>query len=162
MAGTSSDGESVSIANVSGIESWFGEAIKLDGEPLALALGSAATANESGEKESGVRTMTYEVKVASGLKVAWQLAMVGTRLFVAIPDGSSLDGARDAFVSLLELAEERLHCEYVVVLFRRERTDRAALIKTFMYIGFVPLAPGNTLTGGRYNPDFLYLAYKVD
>lgn len=179
MARTSSDGESVSIANASTMESWFIEAIKLKNESLSTPADSMAisgtgscstdncgnltvSANGENEKESEIRMMKYEVKVGSGLKVCWQLAVVGSRLFVAIPDGSSLDGARESFVSLLEVAEDRMHCQHVVVLFRRERADRTALLKTFMYIGFVPLAPSNTLTGGRYNPDFIYLAYKID
>ncbi len=49
------------------------------------------------------------------------------------------------FVDLLEFADDKLHCKYVIVYFDKTRSDRAALVKTFMFLGFHILSPENIL-----------------
>jgi hypothetical protein len=49
------------------------------------------------------------------------------------------------FVDLLEFADDILHCTNVLIYFDKTRSDRAALVKTFMFLGFHILSPNNTL-----------------
>ncbi len=49
------------------------------------------------------------------------------------------------FVDLLEFADDILHCKNVIICFDKTRSDRAALLKTFMFLGFHILSPNNIL-----------------
>jgi ornithine decarboxylase antizyme 1 len=67
------------------------------------------------------------------------------------------------FVNLLEFAEDALHCHHVIVYFNKTRSDRATLVKTFMFLGFHVLSPNNTLAISHNNyPDQLLMIYSID
>ncbi len=67
------------------------------------------------------------------------------------------------FVSLLELADDTLRCKHVIVYFDKTRSDRAALVKTFMFLGFHLLSPENTLMASNdRQQDQLYMVYIID
>jgi len=67
------------------------------------------------------------------------------------------------FVSLLEFADDTLHCKHVIVYFDKTRSDRAPLVKTFMFLGFHILSPDNTLmTINDRHQDQLYMVYVID
>lgn len=84
--------------------------------------------------------------------------LVGRTLYVALPPHILPEGSRDAFVALLEAAEEKLNCEHVVVVFDADRADRAMLIRTFMFLGFAVLSPTSPLVppGLKGNVCMLY------
>lgn len=46
----------------------------------------------------------------------WDAVLRGRTLYVALPPHVLPDGSREAFVSLLEAAEEKLNCQHVVVV----------------------------------------------
>jgi ornithine decarboxylase antizyme 1 len=67
------------------------------------------------------------------------------------------------FVRLLEFADDTLHCKHVIVYFDKTRTDRASLVKTFMFLGFHILSPNNTLIESNdKQQEQLYMVYIVD
>jgi ornithine decarboxylase antizyme 1 len=67
------------------------------------------------------------------------------------------------FVSLLEFADDTLHCKHVIVYFDKTRPDRAALVKTFMFLGFHILSPDNILMKNNdKDQDQLYMVYIID
>jgi hypothetical protein len=84
---------------------------------------------------------------------------VNQTLFIEIPTDVLPDGSKESFVTLLEYAEEVLACDHIIVCFRKNRNDRAILVKTFMFLGFVPLAPGSHRLA--VSSDLLYMAYEV-
>jgi len=66
-------------------------------------------------------------------------------------------GSKEAFVSLLEYAEEVLECNVIVCL-EKSKTSKAA-IRNFLFLGFQPLAPGH-----EYHPknqDLVCLLYNI-
>jgi len=108
----------------------------------------------------GASSLCFKVTLTECVEVAWETLLVGDRLFVEIPSGILPDGSKESFVTLLEYAEEVLKCTYVIVCFKKGRTDRACLIRTFMFLGFAMVPPGNPLvpTSG----DLLFMAYSID
>lgn len=67
------------------------------------------------------------------------------------------------FVSLLEFAEDKLHCKHVIVYFDKARSDRASLVKTFMFLGFHVLSPENRLMKKEDKiDDQIFMLYQID
>lgn len=90
----------------------------------------------------------------------WDAVLLGRTLFVALPPTMLPEGSREAFVALLEAAEEQLKCQHVVVVFEKDRPDRSTLIRTFMFLGFAILSPTSPIVPpslGAHNVCMLYL-----
>ncbi|KAL1454914.1 hypothetical protein WDU94_009043 [Cyamophila willieti] len=51
------------------------------------------------------------------------------------------EGSKEGFVSMLEYAEEVLKLSHVIICLDKDREDRGLLVKTFMFLGFVPMNP---------------------
>lgn len=83
------------------------------------------------------------------------------RLIVALPAGSLASGSRDAFIAMLEYAEEKLGCQYVIVLFAADRPDRAALVRTFMFLGLTALRPTSPVLPKGLPPDHVAMLYNI-
>jgi len=92
--------------------------------------------------------------------VKWDTLLIGKTLFIEIPSDILPEGSKESFVSLLEYAEESLGCSKVIVCFKKNRDDRESLIRTFMFLGFVLVAPGMLQLG--VSGDLMYLAYSID
>lgn len=108
----------------------------------------------------GASSLCFKVTLAERLEVTWETLLVGDRLFVEIPSGILPAGSKESFVTLLEYAEEVLKVSFVIVCFKKGRTDRACLIRTFMFLGFTVVAPGSRLVPA--SGDLLFLAYSID
>jgi len=126
----------------------------------------AKTDNHHGVKEALTAEaqnsccLCFHVALADCMEVSWETLLVGDRLFVEIPTGILPAGSKESFVTLLEYAEEVLRCNHVIVCFRKDRNDRACLIRTFMFLGFGVLEPGNPLV--PCSGDLLYMSYNID
>ncbi|CAF3972757.1 unnamed protein product [Rotaria sp. Silwood2] len=92
----------------------------------------------------------------------WSIKLRGDSLYVELPQQLN-DGSKEMFISLLEFADDVLHCKHVIVYFNKTRSDRASLVKTFMFLGFHVLSPGNTLMATNdKQEDRLYMVYIID
>jgi len=108
--------------------------------------------------QSGCVHLSFEFQLAEQTTVVWETVVVGRRLYLSIvhlPEGS-----KEAFVSLLEYAEEVLGCSHVLICFKKDRSDRAMLIRTFMFLGFEVIPPGHPMSPA--NNDHLYMLYEIE
>jgi len=108
---------------------------------------------------NGVTHLCFTVTLI-GQEVKWETLLIGKTLFIEIPSDILPEGSKESFVSLLEYAEEKLGCSKVIVCFKKNREDRETLIRTFMFLGFVLVAPG--MHQLAVSGDLLYLAYAID
>lgn len=90
----------------------------------------------------------------------WRAVLHNGQLYVEVPDGEIPPGSKECFVSLLEYAEEYLSCEHVFVGLLKDRTDRASLMRTFMFMGFETVKPNHELCPS--SPDFIFMAYTIE
>lgn len=104
--------------------------------------------------------LSFQVSLTESIQVTWETLLVDQKLYVEVPNGILPDGSKESFVTLLEYAEDQLKCTHVIVCFKKNRTDRAALVRTFMFLGFALAAPGNphVPTCG----DLLFMAYTIE
>lgn len=57
--------------------------------------------------------------------VKWDAILWNEILFIHVPNSIALDNSKEAFISLLEFAEEELMCKQVNVYFSKNRSDRS-------------------------------------
>ncbi|XP_050296343.1 ornithine decarboxylase antizyme 2 [Anthonomus grandis grandis] len=91
----------------------------------------------------------------------WDAVLLGDTLYVATPQHLA-EGSREAFVALLEAAEDQLKCKNVVVVFSEDRADRANLVRTFMFLGFSLLNPTSTLAPPQLAKGNVCMHYNVE
>ncbi|XP_041916527.1 LOW QUALITY PROTEIN: ornithine decarboxylase antizyme 1b [Alosa alosa] len=92
--------------------------------------------------------------------IHWEAVLSGEGLYVEIPQDLLLEGSKESFVSLLEFAEEHLKVVSVFVCFYKNREDCAKLVRTFSFLGFEIVKPGQALVPPR--PDVFFMAYNFD
>jgi len=109
--------------------------------------------------QDGCAHLSFEFQLAEQTMVVWETVVAGRRLYLSL-GGSLPEGSKEAFVSLLEYAEEVLCCSHVLVCFKKNRVDRAILIRTFMFLGFQPIPPGHPLAPA--NNDHLFMLYEIE
>jgi len=87
--------------------------------------------------------LTFQIHLTSTIQNTWNTVLKEQKLIVDVPSSTLPEGSKYSFVTLLEYAEEHLSCTHVFVRFRKDLEDRASLVRTFMFIGFAPIPPGN-------------------
>jgi len=108
---------------------------------------------------SGVSHLCFDVTLV-GVRVKWDTLLIGKTLFIEIPSDILPEGSKESFIAVLEHAEEALGCSKVIVCFNKKRDDRECLVRTFMFLGFVLVAPGTHQLA--VSGDLMYLAYSID
>ncbi len=73
----------------------------------------------------------------------WDAILWQRRLYVNVTSQQLSDGSKEAFVELLEYAEEDLGCSHVVVCLDQQLRGIKGVVKNFLFLGFQPLAPGH-------------------
>jgi hypothetical protein len=143
-----------------------GNGVGISKEPPVSVKGSEITVGNSGVSQrrgkaadNGVTHLCFCVRFG-GDEVHWDTLLIGKTLFVEIPNDILPEGSRESFVALLEHAEDVLGCSKVIVCFKKNRADQASLIRTFMFLGFVLVAPGTHQLA--VSGDLMYLAYSID
>lgn len=110
---------------------------------------------------SGFLHISFESAVADGKVFLWQAIMLGRKLFLEAPDGVMTGSSKESFVAILEYAESTLQCDQVIICFKKDRPDKASLIRNFMFLGFVLLPPGHRLVPAASGA-IVYMAYMID
>jgi hypothetical protein len=123
-----------------------------------LEIGSSGAAHRGIAANTGVSHVCFTVTLV-GQQVKWETLLIGKNLFIEIPSDIP-EGSKESFVSVLEHAEEAFGCSKVIVCFKKNRDDRESLIRTFMFLGFVLVAPGTHQLA--VSGDLMYLAYSID
>jgi hypothetical protein len=127
-------------------------------------VGSTAATTVSGHGtivagSDNVSSLCFSIRLI-GQEVIWETLLIGRTLFIEIPADILPEGSKESFVTVLEYAEEVLCCSHVIVCFKKNRVDRASLIRTFMFLGFVLVAPGSHQLA--VSGDLMYLAYTIE
>lgn len=104
--------------------------------------------------------VNFRCPLSDEKEVEWKTLLVNGVLYVDIPTSVLPDGSRDSFVSLLEFAEEKLECEKVFVCFKRNRSDRSALMRVFMFLGFTVVPPDNKEV--PQNDEIMSMVYVIE
>jgi len=139
-----------------------------DGSTRASSLFPAATSSSSsgGGKFGPLApdpppavNLCFKVSPVAGLEVEWETILVDGRLYVEVPPGILPAGSRESLVELLEYAEDKLKCSHVILCFRRNRPDRASLLRVFNFFGFCVVPPSHALA--PRSEDLLHMAYVI-
>lgn len=112
------------------------------------------------ENQKDVAVLIFKLRLTENMEVRWETLIHDRKLYIQVPTGILPDGSKEGFVSLLEYAEEVLKCTHVIVFFKKDRSDRAGLVRTFMFLGFEVLAPGHDLCPAT--DDSFYMTYVIE
>lgn len=111
--------------------------------------------------ETAASNLCFKVCPVAGVEVVWETILVDKqRLYVEVPSGILPEGSRESLITLLEFAEEQLKCTHVILCFKKNRPDRASLLRVFNFFGFSILPPNHSLV--PKTEDLLFMAYVID
>jgi len=78
-------------------------------------------------KASGQAPTQLHFSCTGGLQqdeVKWTALLFKGHLYLSVPNGLVVETSKEAFVTLLEFAEEQLDCEAIVVCFAKNRPEK--------------------------------------
>jgi hypothetical protein len=98
--------------------------------------------NQAGDEGEIVE---FSTDLGAGIQRQWRgrlLQQANGKAFVIDVDQCDWqNGSKEAFIRLLEAVDECLGCSTVYLTASRQQQDLPLLMKTFMYLGFQPVAP---------------------
>lgn len=101
---------------------------------------------------------------SDGALAGWDAVLWRGRLYVSVTANTLCNGSKEAFVSLLEYAEDVLECTHVIVCLGKTGTavndkETKMAIRNFLFLGFQPLAPGHEFMPS--NPNLVCFVYTT-
>lgn len=117
---------------------------------------------ESKGADQSVSAFKFSQSQPASVKSSWKVLTWNHNLFVHISQsGSSF--SKECFISLLDYAEETLHCHYAFLLLSRSINDLhlKTLMQNFRFMGFelLPLEP-HVLPFTC--PEYIFMSYHMD
>ncbi|XP_014230882.1 ornithine decarboxylase antizyme 1, partial [Trichogramma pretiosum] len=106
--------------------------------------------------------LTFNLQLTESTSVEWETVVWRGCMYIRVPSCLLPEGSKEGFVSLLEYAEETLHCTNIVLCLRKDRSDRAMLVRTFMFLGFSVLPPDHQLVPPGSDSGNLYMLYAIE
>lgn len=74
--------------------------------------------------------LTFTLHLTESTSVEWETVVWRRCLYIRVPSCLLPEGSKEGFVSLLEYAEETLRCINIIICLRKDRADRAMLVRT--------------------------------
>lgn len=105
--------------------------------------------------------ITFQYPLTQQTVLTWETFLFKNNLYIEVPNGLLPDASKEAFVALLEYAEEVLQCNNAIVCFQKDRVDRAVLVRTFMFLGFY-VAPSGAELELPVESDYIYMVYSIN
>jgi hypothetical protein len=126
--------------------------------------------------QSRVDLYRFSRRLASDLEVNWEIAvdpqgsaaLVGGAeaavVYLRVADAQSAipDCAKEALVSLLDLAEQHFRAGAVIIALEKTRANSKIQLKTLAYLGFRTLRPGAQQPALHASSRFLYMGYTIE
>lgn len=91
----------------------------------------------------------------------WSALLWRGDLYLNVPDGIHIERSKEAFVTLLEFAEEELYCKSLIVCLAKNRPELKMLMRMFMFLGFVVLPMNHPNAPKDANDETIYMAYSI-
>lgn len=104
--------------------------------------------------------ITVRYQLTNSTVLTWETTYINQTLYIEVPHGCLPDASKDAFVALLEYAEEVLMCNRAIIYFSKERNERATLVRTFMFMGFFAV-PAESPILNIHDPNNVYMVYEI-
>ncbi|XP_024120130.1 LOW QUALITY PROTEIN: ornithine decarboxylase antizyme 2a [Oryzias melastigma] len=118
------------------------------------------TVTEAAPVNGNPAVLRFHYQLSERRAAFWDTALSADSLFLEIPAGPLVEGSKEGLTALLEFAEEKLQVNFVFLWFHKSREDRFSIIRTFHYIGFEMVKPGNPMVPAR--PDLAFMVYSLD
>ncbi|KAK6184656.1 hypothetical protein SNE40_007087 [Patella caerulea] len=110
--------------------------------------------------KSSVTNLSFKIRLVESYEVAWETILIDNKLYVELPNGILPEGSKESLITLLEYAEEQLKCSHVILCFKKNRNDRANLIRVFSFFGFQTIPPGDEMV--PQVEDLMFMVYVID
>ncbi|CAG0915850.1 unnamed protein product [Notodromas monacha] len=117
---------------------------------------------EVADVHSQALRINYELSLSATTSAVWETVYRQKRLYVALQtsNGHLPMASKQGFVTMLEFAEEELGCSEIIVCIPKANAERAALMKTFMFLGFSVLPPSHEFVAP--STDKIFMCYSFD
>jgi len=160
--------ENRQYTSLSTIFDQFAEVITLDesGEESENSSSSSSSSSTSGgvdRKTAVLLNLACDFTSTKDQKSKWEAILFNNNLYLQIPAGVLFETSKEAFVNLLEYAEEELKCQNVVICLDKSCVEKSNnLIRMFMYFGFYALSPSHPLAPKNATDSMLFMAYSFE
>lgn len=104
----------------------------------------------------------FKICLTENTHTQWEAVVQGSSLYLRLP-GVLSSGSKESFMVLLDFAQEKLACNNCIVCVRKSRSDRAIVLRTFMFLGFQLIPPNsNLLPSELKHPDYVFMHYNME
>lgn len=130
--------------------------------PQQTSIASARSGSENIENLGQPLSFELGGRLGDLQPVRWNALLRGKNLYLQVPTQQLLNVSKEAFVNLLEYAEEQLHCQNVIIKLDKSRCEKTnTLMRMFMYFGFEMLSPTHPLIPKDAADSGLFMAYNI-